>query len=62
MQMKQQLVKTIRDDVIDSYGIDSYPTSNEFDRMIVSIKNKCPALGKVFGEGMVWTIEDRILF
>jgi hypothetical protein len=52
MQMKQQLVKTIRDDVIDSYGIDSYPTSNEFDRMIVSIKNKCPALGKVFGEGM----------
>jgi hypothetical protein len=50
---KQQLVKTIRDDVVNNYGIDFYPTSYEFDRMIVSVKNKYPALGKIFGEDMV---------
>ena len=35
---KQQLVKTIRDDVVNTYGIDFYPTAFEFDRMIVSGK------------------------
>ena len=50
---KQQLVKTIRDDVVNTYGIDFYPTAFEFDRMIVSVKNKYPALSKVFGEDMV---------
>lgn len=50
---KQQLVKTIRDDVINSYGIDFYPTAFQFDRMIVSVKNKYPQLTKVFGDDMV---------
>ncbi|CAF2076544.1 unnamed protein product [Rotaria magnacalcarata] len=49
---KQQLVKTIRDDIVNTYGIDFYPTSYEFDRMIVCVKNKFPALGKIFGEDM----------
>ncbi|CAF3791531.1 unnamed protein product [Rotaria sp. Silwood1] len=49
---KQQLVKTIRDDVANTYGIDFYPTASEFDRMVVSVKNKYPALSKVFGEDM----------
>ncbi|CAF4461008.1 unnamed protein product [Rotaria socialis] len=49
---KQQLVKTIRDDVVNTYGIDFYPTSFEFDRMVVSVKNKYPVLTKVFGEDM----------
>ncbi|CAF4519098.1 unnamed protein product [Rotaria socialis] len=49
---KQQLIKTIRDDVVNSYGVDFYPTASEFDRMIVSVKNKYPALSKVFGEDM----------
>jgi hypothetical protein len=53
---KQQLVKTIRDDVVNTYGIDFYPTSYEFDRMIVSVKNKYPALVKMFGEDMVCLI------
>ncbi len=59
---KQQLVKTILDDVVNTYGIDFYPTSYEFDRMIVSVKNKYPALGKMFGEDMVCLIEDSVLF
>lgn len=59
---KQQLIKTIRDDVVNTYGIDFYPTSYEFDRMIVSVKNKYPALVKIFGEDMVCLIEDRELF
>ncbi|CAF1458973.1 unnamed protein product, partial [Adineta steineri] len=50
--MKQQLVKTIRDDIVNTYGIDFYPTSYEFDRMVVSVKNKIPTLTKVFGEDM----------
>ncbi|CAF1316320.1 unnamed protein product [Rotaria sordida] len=49
---KQQLVKIIRDDVANTYGIDFYPTASEFDRMVVSVKNKYPALSKVFGEDM----------
>ncbi|CAF4385493.1 unnamed protein product, partial [Adineta steineri] len=32
--MKQQLVKTTRDDIVNTYGIDFYPTSYEFDRMV----------------------------
>ena len=50
---KQQLVKTIRDDVINSYGIDFYPTAFQFDRMVVSVKTKYPELTKVFREDMV---------
>ncbi|CAF4510915.1 unnamed protein product [Didymodactylos carnosus] len=49
---KQQLVKTIRDDVVSTYGIDFYPTSCEFDRMTVSVKNQYPALCKIFGADM----------
>ncbi|CAF4085918.1 unnamed protein product [Rotaria sp. Silwood2] len=49
---KQQLVKTMRDDVVNTYGIDSYPTAFQFDRVIVSVKNKYPALRKIFGENM----------
>ncbi|CAF2819414.1 unnamed protein product [Rotaria sp. Silwood2] len=49
---RQQLIKTIHDDVVNTYGIDFYPTSFEFDRMIVSVKNKYPALCKIFGEDM----------
>jgi hypothetical protein len=55
---KQQLIKTIRDDVFNTYGIDFYPTSSEFDRMVVSVKNKYPALSKIFGEDMVCMIKD----
>ncbi|CAF1433102.1 unnamed protein product [Rotaria sordida] len=50
--MKQQLVKTIRDDVVNTYGIGFYPTAYEFDRMVVSVKNKIPTLTKIFGEDM----------
>ena len=50
---KQQLVKTIRDDVINTYGVDFYPTTSEFDRMVVSVRNRYPSLVKVFGEDMV---------
>ncbi|CAF3311023.1 unnamed protein product [Rotaria socialis] len=49
---KQQLVKTIRDYIVNPYGIDFYPTSYKFDRMIVCVKNKFPALGKIFGDDM----------
>jgi hypothetical protein len=59
---KQQLIKIIRDDVFNTYGIDFYPTSSEFDRMIVSVKNKYPALSKIFGEDMVCMIKDWIFF
>jgi hypothetical protein len=59
---KQQLIKTIPDDVVNNYGIDFYLTSFGFDRMIVSVKNKCPPLCKIFGEDMVCLIEDRVLF
>ncbi|CAF5141488.1 unnamed protein product, partial [Rotaria magnacalcarata] len=38
--------------VVNTYGIDFYPTSFEFDRMVVSVKNKYPVLTKVFGEDM----------
>jgi hypothetical protein len=55
--MKQQLVKTIRDDVVNTYGIDFYPTAYEFDRMAVSVRNKFPALTKIFGEDMVCLID-----
>jgi hypothetical protein len=55
--MKQQFVKTIRDDVVNTFGIDFYPTAYEFDRMIVSVKNKFPTLTKIFGEDMVCVIE-----
>ncbi|CAF3710819.1 unnamed protein product [Rotaria socialis] len=48
---KQQLVKTICDDMINVYDINFYPISYEFDRMIFSIKNKYPTHGKIFGEG-----------
>ncbi|CAF5120747.1 unnamed protein product, partial [Rotaria sp. Silwood1] len=50
--MKQQLVKTIRGDVVNTYGIGFYPTAYEFDRMVVSVKNKIPTLTKIFGEDM----------
>ncbi|CAF4937179.1 unnamed protein product, partial [Rotaria magnacalcarata] len=49
---KQQLIKTIRDDIVNTYGVDFYPTASEFDQMIVSVKNKYPVLSKVFGEDM----------
>jgi hypothetical protein len=61
-RMKQQLVKTIRDDVINTYGIDFYPTAYEFDRMIVSVKNKFPTLTRIFGEDMVYLIGCIIVF
>lgn len=50
---QQQLVKTIRDDVFSTYGFDFYPTAFEFDRMIVSVKNRYPKLVDVFGDDMV---------
>jgi hypothetical protein len=31
--MKQQSVKTIRDDVVNTSGIDFYPTTYKFDRL-----------------------------
>ncbi|CAF1431090.1 unnamed protein product [Rotaria sordida] len=40
----------IRDNVINTYGIDFYPTAFEFDRVIVSVTNKYLALGKIFGK------------
>jgi hypothetical protein len=60
-RMKQQLIKTIRDDVVNTYGVDFYPTAYEFDRMIVSVKNKFPTLTKIFGEDMV-CLFDYITF
>ena len=59
---KQQLVKTIRDDVVNTYGVDFYPTAFEFDRMIVSVKNKYPLLSQVFGEDMVCKRESGRCF
>lgn len=53
---KQQLIKTIRDDVVGTYGIDFYPTSFEFDRMVVSVRNRFPSLITVFGVDMVCRI------
>ncbi|CAF1167321.1 unnamed protein product, partial [Rotaria sordida] len=44
---KQQLVKMIRDNVINTYDIDFYPTAFKFDRMIVSVTNKYPAFDAV---------------
>ncbi|CAF0956789.1 unnamed protein product [Rotaria sordida] len=37
----------IRDNVINTYDIDFYPTAFKFDRMIVSVTNKYPAFDAV---------------
>ncbi|CAF0832525.1 unnamed protein product [Didymodactylos carnosus] len=56
---KQQLVKTIRDDVVNKYGTDYYPTPAEFDRMVVAVKIKYLQLCHIFGDDMVSAEENN---